>query len=65
MFLFNNMNKNSNTEEELKNINKAIEILQENFDKKIISSEYYIAKNQEFLAKKEKLEKKLMQENNK
>ena len=46
---------------ELESLKKAQEILDKNYEKKVITQEYYIKKCQEFTAKREKIEKKLNQ----
>ncbi len=59
MFLFNTFKKTEKKQQELEHLNKAIEMLYKNYEKKVVSSDYYLKKNQEFLKKKEKLEKQL------
>lgn len=60
MNLFSFVNKNKNfLEEELKNLEKAQEILNKRFEKKEVSKEIYKQKSLEFMLKKEKIMKKL------
>ena len=59
MFLFPSFKSPERKQQELDHLNKAIDMLYQNYEKKVISSEYYLKKNQEFLKKKEKLEKQL------
>lgn len=59
MFILDLFKTKTMKQQELEHLNKAIAMLQQNYEKKIISSEYYLKKNQEFLKKKEKLEKQL------
>lgn len=57
MILFGKKDYNA----ELESLKKAQEILDKNYEKKVINQEYYIKKCQEFTAKREKIEKKLNQ----
>ncbi len=60
MIKFNIFGGNKETkQQELEHLKKAMTMLQQNYEKKMISSEYYVKKNQEFMKKKEKLEKEL------
>lgn len=59
MFLFPSFKSPERKQQELDHLNKAIDMLYQNYEKKVISPEYYLKKNQEFLKKKEKLEKQL------
>lgn len=44
---------------ELESLKKAQEILNQNYEKKVVNQEYYIKKSQEFKAKIEKIESKI------
>ena len=55
MILFGKKDYNA----ELENLKKALEILDKNYEKKVINQEYYIKKSQEFRAKIEKIERKI------
>ncbi|MGN0974271.1 MAG: hypothetical protein ACI4OT_05960 [Bacilli bacterium] len=57
MILFGKKDYNA----ELESLKKAQEILDKNYEKKVINQEYYIKKCQEFTAKREKIEKRLNQ----
>lgn len=57
MILFGKKDYNA----ELESLKKAQEILDKNYEKKVINQEYYIKKCKEFTAKREKIEKKLNQ----
>lgn len=57
MILFGKKDYNA----ELESLKKAQEILDKNYEKKVINQEYHIKKCQEFTAKREKIEKKLNQ----
>lgn len=59
MFWFPSFKSPERKQQELDHLNRAIDMLYQNYEKKVISSEYYLKKNQEFLKKKEKLEKQL------
>lgn len=59
MFILDLFKTKTMKQQELEHLKKAIDMLQKNYEKKVISSEYYLKKNQEFLKKKEKLEKQL------
>lgn len=59
MFILDLFKSKSTKERELEHLNKAIDMLYKNYEKKVISSEYYLKKNEEFLKRKEKLEKEL------
>ena len=53
-----------NLEEELKGLIKAQELLDDRYNKRQVSPEFYKQKSLEFMLKKEKKEKKLSKENN-
>lgn len=59
MSLFDMFKSKPAKQQELDHLNKAIEMLYKNYEKKAVSSEYYLKKNAEFLKRKEKLEKEL------
>ena len=54
MILFGKKDYNA----ELENLKKALEILEQNYEKKVINQEYFVKKSQEFRAKIEKIERK-------
>ena len=53
-----------NLEEELKGLIKAQELLDDRYNKRQVSPEFYKQKSLEFMLKKEKIEKKLNRKNN-
>lgn len=53
-----------NLEEELKGLIKAQELLDDRYNKRQVSPEFYKQKSLEFMLRKEKIEKKLFKENN-
>lgn len=53
-----------NLEEELKGLIKAQELLDDRYNKRQVSPEFYKQKSLEFMLRKEKIEKKLSKENN-
>ncbi len=55
MILFGKKDYNA----ELESLKKAQELLNQNYEKKVVSQEYYIKKCQEFTEKREKIERKL------
>ncbi len=59
MFIIDLFKSKTTKQQELEHLNKAIDLLYKNYEKKVISSEYYLKKNQEFLKRKAKLEKQL------
>ena len=59
MLLFDLFKSKTSKQQELDHLNKAIAMLHQNYEKKVVSSEYYLKKNEEFLKRKEKLEKQL------
>lgn len=59
MFILDLFKSKTSKERELEHLNKAIALLYQNYEKKVVSSEYYLKKNEEFLKRKEKLEKEL------
>ena len=59
MFILDLFKSKTSKQRELEHLNKAIALLYQNYEKKVVSSEYYLKKNEEFLKRKEKLEKEL------
>ena len=59
MSIFDMFKSKPAKQQELDHLNKAIEMLYKNYEKKAVSSEYYLKKNAEFLKRKEKLENEL------